>query len=151
MRRCKSDESGAVLVEFALVVPLLLTLILGIIEFGWTFGQYLDVRHGAREAGRLAAVNFKPTSATGDGQSAAIVAETCSRLSNPDQSSITITIPGGRQVGAPVTVTVTQDLDGLTGFFGGILPDDLSSTASSRLEQTATFNATDTYTSPCPA
>src|SRR5690606_13312915 len=56
VRTC-SGEKGATLIEFALILPLLLLLILGIVEFGWLFGQYNDVRHGAREGARFAAVD----------------------------------------------------------------------------------------------
>ena len=55
--RGKGDE-GAALVEFALIAPILFLLIFGVIEFGWAFSQNMDVRHGARETARLAAVNY---------------------------------------------------------------------------------------------
>src|SRR2546421_9565499 len=47
---------GAALVEFAIVVPLLLLLVLGIMEFGMTMHDYIMVVHGAREGARTAAV-----------------------------------------------------------------------------------------------
>lgn|SRR4051794_12795312 len=47
---------GAALVEFAIVVPLLLLLILGIMEFGVTMHDYIMVVHGAREGARKAAI-----------------------------------------------------------------------------------------------
>lgn len=148
-QRCEGD-GGAVIVEFALVLPLLLLLVFGIIELGWTFGQYLDVRHGARESARLAAVNYQVGTTSGDDQSAAIVAETCGRLANPDVSSVRIDLDDGRVVGGAVRVTVTQSVDGLTGFLDPFLPSDLTSEAVSRLERPATYNATATYTAACP-
>ena len=54
-------ERGAVLVEFAIISPVLALLLFGVIEFGWAFSQNLDVRHGAREAARLAAVEERRT------------------------------------------------------------------------------------------
>lgn len=154
--RRRKDDRGAALVEFALVVPVLFLLILGIIEFAWTFGQFLDVRHGAREAARLAAVNFEsPPGSSGAAQSMGIVAETCRRLSNEDAATITIRLddtPGltdeqRRGVGRPVTVQVTQDVSSLTGLFDPFLPDTLTSSAETRLEQVATFS---NHSSPCP-
>jgi len=35
--RARRDQGGAAVVEFALVVPLLLTLVFGIIQYGWYF------------------------------------------------------------------------------------------------------------------
>src|SRR5690606_23570198 len=51
------NDVGASVVEFAFLVPLLILLLCGIIEVGWLFTQNLDVRHGAAEAARLAAVD----------------------------------------------------------------------------------------------
>ncbi|MCD9623537.1 TadE/TadG family type IV pilus assembly protein [Rhabdothermincola salaria] len=140
--RARNDE-GAALVEFALVLPFLALLLFGIIEFGWTFGQYLDVRHGARESARLTAVNYRSTAgATGGAQSAEIVAETCDRLTNPDESTVEIRFDGaGSATGDPVTVEVTQGVDSLTGFLDPFLPTSLTSEATSRLERPATFVA----------
>jgi len=55
-RRSRSDE-GASAVEFALILPLLLVLLFGIIDYGWWFGETLGLRSGVREVARLAAVN----------------------------------------------------------------------------------------------
>ena len=50
-------QRGAAMLEFAIVLPLLLVLLFGIIEAAWAFNQQLEVRHGAREGARLVAVN----------------------------------------------------------------------------------------------
>jgi Flp pilus assembly protein TadG len=47
------SERGAELVEFALVLPLLLVLIGGIIDFGFLFQRYEVVTNAAREGARL--------------------------------------------------------------------------------------------------
>jgi Flp pilus assembly protein TadG len=47
-------ESGAVLVEFALTLPLLLLLIVGIFDFGRLFQEYSVVTNAAREGARMA-------------------------------------------------------------------------------------------------
>lgn len=52
-------ERGAELIEFALTLPLLLLLVLGIIEFGFLFQEYEVVTNAAREGARLGA--FIPT------------------------------------------------------------------------------------------
>ncbi|WP_211284004.1 TadE family protein [Phycicoccus duodecadis] len=49
-------EGGAAAVEFALVLPLLLLLIFGIIDYGMFFFDSIGMRQGAREAARSAVV-----------------------------------------------------------------------------------------------
>ncbi len=41
------------MVELALVLPVLLLLLLGTVEFGRFFGTYLSLQHAAREGARL--------------------------------------------------------------------------------------------------
>ena len=48
------SEDGAQLVEFALVLPLLLLVVLGIAEFGFIFQRYEVITNAAREGARLA-------------------------------------------------------------------------------------------------
>ena len=50
------SERGATLVEFALIVPLLLLLVFGIIEFGFLFNSDSNVNQAARAGGRTAAI-----------------------------------------------------------------------------------------------
>lgn len=50
------DEEGASAVEFAIVLPVLLLLILGIIQFGLIFFNYISITHATREGARWAAL-----------------------------------------------------------------------------------------------
>jgi len=50
------QEDGAAAIEFALVVPVLVLLLFGLIEFGMAFLQVQSIRAGVREGGRAAAV-----------------------------------------------------------------------------------------------
>jgi hypothetical protein len=55
-RRSRRDgDDGAVLVEFALVLPLLLLMLLGIITGGLAYNQRLQVTHAVREGARYGA------------------------------------------------------------------------------------------------
>ncbi len=56
------EESGAALVEFALISPLLFFILAAIIDFALVFNDIQNVRGGVREAGRQGAVvNFGTT------------------------------------------------------------------------------------------
>jgi Flp pilus assembly pilin Flp len=49
-------ERGAAAVEFALILPILILLLFGIVEFSRGFNAYLSVTHAAREGARLASI-----------------------------------------------------------------------------------------------
>ncbi|WP_037986493.1 TadE/TadG family type IV pilus assembly protein [Thalassobacillus devorans] len=50
------SNKGQALVEMALVLPILLMLLFGIVDFGRIFHAYLTIDHVGREAARLATV-----------------------------------------------------------------------------------------------
>lgn len=56
-----NKHRGAALIEFALIVPLLIFLLLGIIEFGIVVMHQLTLEQAAREGSRLAAVRNPTT------------------------------------------------------------------------------------------
>lgn len=59
-------ERGNALVEMTLVLPILLLLVFGIIEFGQAYSNKIAVRQGVREAARQGVVgNFGPAFTTG--------------------------------------------------------------------------------------
>ena len=57
MDRRPPDEGGAAAVEFALVMPILVLLISGIIGFGVVFAQQLALSNSVRQAARAAVVS----------------------------------------------------------------------------------------------
>lgn len=125
----RDREKGASLIEFALLMPLLLVLIFGIVDFGWALTQHLDVRHLARETGRLATVD-----ATG----AEIVARACAGDVVAPSAIKELSRDGSTIAGEQAAVTVEADLAQLTGFFSWLLSGaTLSSTVEIRLEQDA--------------
>jgi Flp pilus assembly protein TadG len=52
----KKHEEGQAIVEFALVLPIFLLLVMGILDFGWLFYNYISVENSARNAARIACV-----------------------------------------------------------------------------------------------
>jgi Flp pilus assembly protein TadG len=137
-----AGDRGAALVEFAIIMPVLFLLIFAVIEFGWAFFQELDVRHAAREGGRLAAVDYRSTATSGDTQRDEIIAETCARMDDQAAASVGFHRSGTAEVGQEIVVTVELDLgNGLTGFIAPFLPDTLRSQVSTRIEQPAQWSS----------
>lgn len=54
--KLKSDDKGQGIVEFALVLPILLILILGMIEFGWVLNGQITLNSALREGARAGSV-----------------------------------------------------------------------------------------------
>lgn len=52
------SESGASMVEFALIAPILFMFLFGIIDFGRALFQYNNLTNAAREGARFAATRF---------------------------------------------------------------------------------------------
>lgn len=132
-------DDGATLVEFAIISPVLFMVIFAIIEFGWAFGQHLDVRHGAREGSRLVAVNYGQDDSpplTGGGQTDAIVAQMCGHMDLPGTPEVTLEYLGGPEVGEFALITVENDLETITGFLDFALDNiTLSSSVETRIER----------------
>jgi Flp pilus assembly protein TadG len=127
----RKRDDGASLVEFALLMPLLLLLVLGIIEFGFILGQFNEVRHGAHEGARLAAVNDSDPHG-----------RACDAMGLGSDASVTFT-SGSYQIGDQASVTVTKSVQSLSGvgFITALLPNNLSTTADFRIEQPTTLPA----------
>ena len=53
----KKREKGQSAVEFALVLPILLLIVCGILDFGWLFYNQLSVENACREGARVGCVN----------------------------------------------------------------------------------------------
>lgn len=123
--RLSKSERGAAAVEFAILLPVLILLIIGLIEFGLLYHDYLAVTHAAREGARMAAVNrFGQFDAVGS--------------SGLNGATATMSYPSGSASGNPVMVTVAYDHALLTGYLQTIgIPSvfHLHSEAVMRLEQ----------------
>lgn len=60
-RRAVADERGIALVEFALVVPMLLLLIVGTLDFARAVNAYLTINSAVREGARAVALDSAST------------------------------------------------------------------------------------------
>jgi Flp pilus assembly protein TadG len=112
------DERGAAAVEFAIIAPLLILLLFGIVEYGFVFNAQLQVTGAAREAAREMAV----TSDVGRADTAAIGA-TAALSPVLDASDITWRYSTGTACasGVDVTATVAYDKPFVTGLFGATI------------------------------
>ena len=54
------DERGVALTEFALILPVLMLVLVGMLDFGKAYNYWIDQTHLANEGARWAAVNKNP-------------------------------------------------------------------------------------------
>ena len=60
LRSVTKDQSGQALVEFVLVLPVLLLLLFGMLDFGKAYNYWSDANQLTAEGARYAVVNRKP-------------------------------------------------------------------------------------------
>jgi hypothetical protein len=101
-------QRGQNLVEFALILPILLTLVLGILNFGYFFFVHTSIVHAAREGVRLGMVSPEDPAGICDRVAGQIF------LTAPDLKKITVSYDGAgitRTCDAPGSLISNDDLD----------------------------------------
>jgi Flp pilus assembly protein TadG len=115
IKRLRASAEGAELIEMAIVTPLLLLLILGIVDFGFLFQRYVVLTNAAAEGARVASLpGYTPADVT-----ARVAAYAANGGINPADGPVnTVTVavalpgPGGAGAwpGSQVTVTHIYNL-----------------------------------------
>jgi hypothetical protein len=155
------EERGQAVVELALVLPLLLLLLLGALDFGKAYNAWIDETHLANEGSRLAAVNGLPATVdppcvvtpvdtlqkyiwcqldTSELKSTRAAAPTAPGQ-NPAQACISFPNGGTPKVGDPVKVTVSVNYAWLrftTTQISGPATTPITGSSTMRLEQAPT-------------
>lgn len=135
------NEKGAAAVEFALLLPALTLIVLGVMIFGIVFHNYLEITHGAREGVRWTALRSELSD---------VEARTLAAMPGIDQSKVQINVfVDGTQLTNPADaatdsdqesqaeVTITYDINdirGVAGFLDSLIPAVISSTARQKVE-----------------
>ena len=89
-------EDAAQLVEFALVLPMLLLVVLGIAEFGFIFQRYEVVTNAAREGARMAVLpGFTNADVIARVRTYVTQGRVATTATNPNIAITNVTIPVG--------------------------------------------------------
>ena len=107
----RESERGAAAVEFAILLPLLLMLVLGTIEFGRAYNAQITLTNAARDGVRVMAIGKDPAAAKNKAQ---LAAASVSTIPTTDITLSTDTCPAGSQV----TLTIKYTLSTITGIAG---------------------------------
>lgn len=132
MKRLKSRQRlkrAAVAVEMAVVTPVLLTMLFGIIEFGWLFTVRSTMVNAAREGARLGSLQ---------GVTAAEIVDRTNELLVPmhleDNCSVSVEMPTEAVPNVTVTVSAARSSISLLGNFFNMTSGTVSGSASMRRE-----------------
>lgn len=122
------NEKGQSFVEFALILPVLLIIVMGIFEFGLMFNAYITISNASREGARLGSLGGTDIEVTQR------VETTASHL-NSANMTVTIT-PSSRSRGDMLTVLVEYDYSLITPVISNILSPlvDLEASTAMRVE-----------------
>jgi Flp pilus assembly protein TadG len=145
-RRNRARRSGATIVEFALLVPVLLAILLGILESGWMVKNYLTLANATRDGARGAAVGQSTTATQTRIQN---LAQPLSLVSpngsivyeySTDNGSTYVPWPADSNnknsdpTGKLLRITTTTKHQPLTGFFGFLTNRQLRVSVTMRRE-----------------
>ncbi len=120
------SERGAELVEFALVLPLLLFIVLGLVDFGFLFQRFEVTTNAAREGARMAVLpGYVNADVTARVQNYFTTGGVATTTGNPSVVVTNVTIPTGGGPALPgkrVAVTYASPylfVGPIAGWFGG--------------------------------
>lgn len=97
------NQSGQALVEFAIILPILILIIMGILQFGMMLNTYLTIENASREGARTGIVG------SSDAEIKNLITDISPTLDSRDLT-VTITPQGAsRQSGTTLTVKVSYN------------------------------------------
>ena len=129
-KKLAHDNSGQAMAEMAIVLPVLLFLVLGIMQLGITFNNYLALTDAVRAGARTAAVSRHAASPEDVAEER--VEEAAAGL-NLDELDVVVKADPRWETGAEVTVTATYPYEiNLLGMV--VQSGDLSSSTVERVE-----------------
>ncbi|PKQ16248.1 MAG: hypothetical protein CVT67_05530 [Actinobacteria bacterium HGW-Actinobacteria-7] len=132
-REVRGHDEGAAAVEFALIAVIFVMLLAGVLQFGYTFFEYIEVAHAAREGVRWAAL----------GETAQVTSRALAAAPGLDPSRLNVTVtPGASSDAVRVTARYvrTQIMPfpnvGSGPVHGGavVMPNVITSVAEARME-----------------
>jgi len=134
--RLRRSQRGAALVEFALILPCLLLLLFGIIEFSIALYDKAVITNASREAARAGIVYAVPqlTVAQIESVATSYCISNLITFGSAASPSVSVTQSSGTSTGNPLTVTVSYTFGGMVlGKSFNPVPNALQLTASTTM------------------
>ncbi|MEX2586786.1 MAG: TadE family protein [Actinomycetota bacterium] len=138
-----ADETGATGVEMALVLPLLVMLIAGVMDFGMVFSDLMSLRQGVgagvrhgivAQSGASSSCTVTGTTASGDTLS--LICLVKDRIALDDASTrVKIAFPGSKVRGGSLVICAQYPMESITTMLDPIMNGELTSRVEMRIEQ----------------
>ena len=119
------DRRGQTLVEFALILPIFLLIVVGLFDVGRGIYAYNTIANSARAAARVAIVDQDPIAVRAEARQAGVA------LGLQDSD---IELTSCSEFDCAYSVTITYDYQPATPFIGALFDPTLSSTAEMAVE-----------------
>jgi Flp pilus assembly protein TadG len=140
-RRGRRRERGAALIEFVLVAPLFLLILLGAIDWGWYFVVRETLVNATREGARVASVQDVPATQSRAAAIAAVrgyltnVGVSALPVRDPDVQFTTIAVPGVTTPVSAVSVRLAAyPSPAISGLAMTLVPGTITAETVMRLE-----------------
>lgn len=138
-----ADETGATGVEMALVLPLLVMLIAGVMDFGMVFSDLMSLRQGVGAGIRHGIVDQSGSSssctvtgASASGDTLALICLVKDRIALDDANTrVKIAFPGSKLKGGSLVICAQYPMESITTMFDPIMNGELTSKVEMRIEQ----------------
>ncbi len=115
-----SKNKGQAIVETALVLPIIIVLLMGIVDFGLLFNNYIMVSTASREAARCAAVGGTDT------EIISVVNGLTTTLNAADKTVVISPALNLRINGAQTTITVKYNYHLITPIIGAMFTNGIA-------------------------
>jgi len=111
LKRISKKEKGQAMVEAALVIPIFILILCGILDFGWIFSNQLMINNCSREGARYAVVRSEESDMASQ---VTTHVKAVSSLGSPEDISVSVSTTSD----GDINVTVGRDLTVLTPIAG---------------------------------
>jgi Flp pilus assembly protein TadG len=144
-RRQRRRESGQAVLEFAMVLPFLLALVLLLVDFGKAMGYWINATQVANEGARYASVNAPGGDITSYVNQALFpeLKDGSPNVGPNAPAAVSVCLPDGPDIGSRVTVKIASAYRvTVLPFLGGsftLANIPIKTSATMRLERPATF------------
>lgn len=133
----RRSERGAAIAEFALVVPIFVVMLMGIVDFANAFNDANSVRQGVREGARQLVVADWDHDGCSGTSAQRVACVTRARIGlDPADVRVRIELGGAYEAGGQATVCAMYRASSITGMFGPVLDQQrFTSRITMRIEE----------------